>query len=308
MKCLVIEMISVFELQNFCDNVFSSFDELPEDFRTSTYEENGRLGKRDDLGPLLEHGKEWAYEFLVKTQPRTAKQLLSGGDFRFVTKLVTGSHNTNVVQEVNGQIVEVGRQFLGSNPDDPDYQDNIEKKNARLTKNWGYPREITQRQLSLPVPVRMAYYHRIDGLRLPDSPAFGACGRILPFSSASQWESIDGYLGDLHLKKKLLPIVEEMIPGVKPDEKDMPYINFMMFLSSWGSFAGQKKTDGDHLFVKNHIQDGVVYYIRDADVANMMILNDPVEAIDRYCEHVLLRKEERFDFRPWAVPFESPAA
>ena len=51
----------------------------------------------------------------------------------------------------------------------------------------------------------------------------------------------------------------------------------------------------------------MVYYIRDADVANMMILADPAEAIDRYCEHVLLRNEERFDFRPWAIPFESPS-
>ena len=78
-----------------------------------------------------------------------------------------------------------------------------------------------------------------------------------------------------------------------------------MFLNSWGSFIGEKKTDGDHLFVKTHDQDGLVYYIRDADVANMMILTDPAEAIDLYCEHVLLRKEGRFDFRPWAVPLES---
>jgi hypothetical protein len=134
----------------------------------------------------------------------------------------------------------------------------------------------------------------------------GPFTRILPYPVSRPWQSIDGYLTDLKLKKKLLPVVEEMIPGIRPARKDLAYTNFMMFLNSWGSFVGAKKTDGDHLFVKTHIQDSVVYYIRDADVANMMILADPVEAIDRYCEHVLLRKEERFDFRPWAVPFVAP--
>jgi hypothetical protein len=307
MKCLEVEMIRLSELQDYCDNVFSSFDELPEGFRISTYEQNGRLRKRDDLSVLLANGKEWAYEFLLESQPRTAKQLLSGSDFKFVTKLAAGSYNTNVVQEMNGQIIEVGRQFLGYNSDDTEYQSKIASINENLTKNWGYPKKTTQRQLSLPESIHKAYYHRIDGLRVPDSPAFGAYGRILPFSSASQWESIDGYLGDLRLKKKFLPVIEEMIPDVKPAQKNMPYTNFSMFLNSWGSFTGKKKTDGDHLFVKNHIQDGVVYYIRDADVANMMILADPAEAIDQYCEHVLLRKEGRFDFRPWAVPFASPS-
>lgn len=151
----------------------------------------------------------------------------------------------------------------------------------------------------------MAYYHRIDGLNVPDSAEFGPFTQILPYPVSRPWEAIDGYLGDLRLKKKLLPMVEEMIPGIRPEKKDMPYTKFMMFLNSWGSFIGKNRTNGDHLFVKNHVQDGIVYYIRDADVANMMILADPAEAIDRYCEHVLLRKEERFDFRPWALPFGS---
>jgi hypothetical protein len=148
----------------------------------------------------------------------------------------------------------------------------------------------------------MAYYHRIDGLGVPNSESLGPFTRVLPYPISRPWQSVDGYLSDLKLKSKLLPIIEEMIPNVKPERKGSSYTKFMMFLNSWGSFTGNKKTDGDHLFVKNHVQDGVVYYIRDADVANMMILADPVEAIDRYCEHVLLRKEERFDFRPWAVP------
>ena len=178
-----------------------------------------------------------------------------------------------------------------------------------ILKRWGFPMRADQRELSLPEPLRMAYYHRIDGLGIANSPVFGIYGWILPFASSNEWKKIDYYLAGLRLKKKFLPLVEEMIPGIKPADnvnKDMAY-NFRMFLSSWGSFARKKRSEGDHLFVKNHIQDGVVYYIRDADVANMMILAEPAEAVDRYCEHVLLRKEGRFDFRPWAVPFESPS-
>lgn len=291
-------MVNMSEIYDFYDHIFSSFDELPKAFRATP--------DRVDQSRLLEKGKEWAYEFMLQTQPKTAQQLLMGGGFKFVTKWAGDSYNTNVIQEVNGQIIQIHRRFLGYNPDDAGYQATIDRINKNITKNWGYPKKKTQRQLSLPEPIRLAYYHRIDGLGIPDSRAFGVDGHILPFSSSSQWYSIDRYLGDLRLKKKLLPVVEEMIPGVKPDEKDMLYTNFMMFLCSWGSFVGNKRTDGDHLFVKNHMQDGVVYYIRDADVANMTILANPAEAIDRYCEHVLLRKEERFDFRPWAIPFESP--
>ena len=270
----------------------------------------------DDQMTPFERGKAWTFEFLSQYQPRTARQLLGGSEFRLVAIYMgpsfsgTGdAYNTALVQEVNGQVVEIHRQFWGSNPDDPDYAENIERENAILLKRWGFPMRADQRELSLPEPLRMAYYHRIDGLSIANSRVFGIYGWLLPLASSHQWRGIDDYLAGLRLKKKFLPLVEEMIPGIKPADnvnKDMAY-DFRMFLSSWGSFTGKKRSEGDHLFVKNHIQDGVVYYIRDADVANMMILAEPAEAVDRYCEHVLLRKEGRFDFRPWAVPFESPS-
>jgi len=69
-----------------------------------------------------------------------------------------------------------------------------------------------------------------------------------------------------------------------------------MFLDSRPTLRGK---EGDVLFVKNHIQDGVIYHIKDADIENMRILSEPAEAIDRYCEHVLLEKPGRFDFLPY---------
>ena len=296
------------EIREEADYVFSSYSELIKKFPAPTYSAGGVAMSEKDLVSLLKNGKEWAFEHTLKFQPRTAHQLLSGSSFELMASLATDSYVTHLVQVVNGQVVEIRRGFLDSNPDDAGYRARIERINSNLTKRWGYLRSTTERHLSLPEPIRMAYYHRIDGLNIPDFPVLGPFERILPYPIGRPWQSIDGYLGDLRLRKKLLPVIEEMIPGVKHEDKDMPYINFMMFLNSWGSFIGKKRTDGDHLFVKNHIQDGVVYYIRDADVAGMTILADPGEAVDRYCEHVLLRKEERFDFRPWAIPFEGPSA
>ena len=301
-------MITLTQVLEKNDFAFRSITEMPIDLYDFAFKGDGERRWYDLVTPL-QNGKEWICEPMLPAQPRTAKILLSGSAIRLVARKFEGSYICALVQEVNGQVIQIHRQFWGSNPDDPDYQANVERTNAKLTERWGEPRKMTQRHLSLPEPIRKAYYERIDGLRIPDSPSvYGIYGRILPYSSGGEWQSIDGYLGDLKLKKKLLPVIEEMIPDVKPKQKDLPYTNFMMFLNSWGSFTGQKRTDGDHLFVKNHIQDGVVYYIRDADVANMMILADPAEAVDRYCEHVLLRKDERFDFRPWAVPFEQPRA
>jgi hypothetical protein len=253
-------------------------------------------GKNPDVLTPLKNGEAWTFEYVEKFQPRTYKTLISSGHFYFISRRgsapFSDGYQTKLIMEVHGQAIEIVRQRYGFNPSD---------------ETFPVKAYAGKRALSIPEPIRMAYYHRIDGMGVPDSVGMGPFTRILPYPVSRPWQSIDGYLGDLRLKKKLLPIVEEMIPGIKPDHKDDTYTNFMMFLSSWGSFTGKKKIDGDHLFVKNHVQDGVVYYIRDADVANMTIIADPAEAIDRYCEHVLLRKEERFDFRPWAVPFESPS-
>jgi hypothetical protein len=264
--------------------------------------------RMDDLVTPLNMGKEWTFEFTSRYQPRTAALLLNGGEFRYFTRDtgIPSIINNAMAFEANDRVIQIFRYYWNDSPDDPGYQANIERANANLLKRFGYPRKRVQRQFSLPEPIRMAYYQRFDGLSIPDSPVFGAGGRLLPLPSGGAWESIDRHLGYFRLKKKLLPVIEEMIPNIKPERKEDLYTNFMMFLNSWGSFTGKKRSDGDHLYVKNHMQDGVVYYIRDTDVAGMTILADPAEAIDRYCEHILLRKEGRFDFRPWAIPFVSP--
>lgn len=276
------------EIQKYKGFRCDRYEDVPADVIEVT-----QRGQCYDGVTLLKNGKEWAYELLEQRQPRTWKCLIEGSDFAMFHQTRTLATVVNVVQLVNDRPVVIHRRSLGFNPSDETYP---------AGSNLG------NRSGSLPEAVKLAYYHRIDGMYVPTSAGLGPFPRLLPFPIDYGWISIDDFLRDLRLAKKYLPVIDEMVPGAKCEEKGWGYANFTMFLCSWGDFIGKKKTDGDYLFVKNNIQDGVVYYIRDRDVPGMTILADPAEAIDRYCEHVLLRKEGRFDFRPWAIPFESPSA
>ncbi len=285
-------MLTLAEVKKFNDYWYSSIQEAdPAAIEGWWY----------DIFTPLAKGKEWLYELTQQHQPKTGHLLMSGGELGIGCKFSEGSYLCHLFEDIQGQVIQINRRSKGSNPSDPDYQARIDRVNAKLTKERGYTVTLDERHLSLPEPIRLAYYHRFDGLNIPDNPGIGIVPHILPHSISS-WYPIDHLLGDLRLKKKYLPLIDEMFPDTIPEAKDLAY-QFRAFLNSWGSFIGKKRTDGDQLFVRSNGRDGVVYYLRDADVPNLMVLADPAEAVDRYCEHNLLRKEGRFDFRPWAVPF-----
>lgn len=246
---------------------------------------------KDDLYTPLEKGKEWLYELTLKYQPKTGKLLLSGGELYFSAHylengLKNGSVLIYLMQEVEGKLICIHRNFYGLNPSDDLYQQNKRSK---------------ERIESLPKELQYAYYYRFDGLNIPSAPNFSYHTRLLPFPIDRPWESIDGYLAGLKLKKKYLPLFEERFPGIRPKNLKLEvYTNFMMFLDTRTVSA----KSGDVFFVKTHIRDGIIYYIRDADMENMYILSNPIEAIDSYCEHVLLSKKGRFDFLPYSTPFK----
>lgn len=276
------------EIQERKDARYDKYENVP-----ASLVEKSELGSCSDGLTLLKYGREWAYEFIERHQPRTWKCLSHGSEFTMFVRKLSLAELVDVIQLVNERPIGIHRQRYGFNPSDDSFP-------ARsYAGKWAR---------SLPEPIRLAYYHRIDGMFVPENAALGMKPGLLPFPVARPWVSIDHFLSGQKLATKYLPLIDEMIPGAKHEEKHMGYGNVTMFLSSWGSFSAKRKTDGDFLFVKQHIQDGVVYYIRDRDVPGMTILADPAEAIDRYCEHVLLRKEGRFDFRPWAIPFKSPSA
>ena len=239
------------------------------------YKEKGKFQKYDLYTPLT-NGKEWLYELTALHQPRTGEVLLNGGELKIVgTKKDDQSiKNLSLVQEVNGRMINIFREFAGYNPSD----DNYTVPDNRMN--------------SLPETLRSAYYHRFLGLSILNDVVIGTASNLL-MKDISNWNFIDSYLGRIRKKKKYLPFIEEVIPLVKPDSNDDPYFNFSCFLN-----VGNHKW-GDVFFVKTHIRDGVIYYIKDHDVLNMMILSEPVVAMDKYHEHILLNRKERFDFMPF---------
>lgn len=258
--------------------IYSQAEEIPEWLRDAILGVSHH-GKAFDYYTPLKNGKDWLFELTEKYQPRTGAILLSGSELHVRQLIVSGRPLLFMMLEVKGKVVLVNRAFYGSHFGDANYLER---------------RHVPERCESLPPAIRDAYYNRFDGLNIPSTPSVGIYTRLLPFPVHRPWQSWDGYLEEFRgYKKKYLPWLEERIPNVKPESKYAVYTKFMMFLDTRSDLKGK---EGDVLFVKNHIQDGLIYHIKDADIENMRILENPEEAIDRYCEHVLLEKEGRFDF------------
>lgn len=271
--------------ENFVDKasdyvVWERPEEVPDDFKRRIFEKQESNLSIVDVYTPLSKGKDWLLELTSKYQPRTGFILMQG---RLAVRCKLGAEKWSCAElfiSIGKKVVVVGRRHAGRNPSDINFH-----------------RFNTERYESLPEEIREAYYCRFDGLNIPETATIGIYSRLLPFHIGRPWQSWDGYLEEFRgYKKKYLPWLEERIPNVRPDRKGAPYNKFMMFLDSRPTLRGK---EGDVLFVKNHIQDGVIYHIKDADIENMRILSEPVEAIDRYCEHVLLEKPGRFDFLPY---------
>lgn len=268
------------QLVSEMDFVVSDVKSIPDLYYKSIFNEDFYKRSEYDLYTPLEKGKEWLYELTCKYQPKAGEVLMSGSELYILAEDDGngGWYNSYLTQEVSGGVIQLFRDFNEGNPSDSNYEGPDD-----------------DRLISLPFELREAYYNRFLGLSVVGSNNIGMSSNLLP-RSISNWVSVDRYLASLKKKNKYLPFIEEVISGVKPDKKSDLYSNFSCFMSN-----GDRKSM-DMFFVKTHIRDGVIYYIKDHDVLNMKVLGNPVEALDRYCEHVLLRKKERFDFSAYIVP------
>ncbi|MCB5205541.1 hypothetical protein LH464_24195 [Neorhizobium sp. T786] len=279
---------------------WTNFSEVAPEALDAVYNADRPDGNLRDVLTPLNIGKEWLFGLTLKHQPRTAALLLDGGElFVRVREAATDAIATftmDLALEVQNKIVCINRLRFDENLSDPGHQAYMARLEANLTRRDGRPRKKNQRQFSLPMPLREAYYTRFDGLNLPERPV-AYPQRILPWGINRPWESLEGYLEGLRgYTKKYQPWFEERLPIQRlEDRKDIP---FMAFLDT-----RTKLRDGDIFFVKNTIQDGTVYHIKDDIIEDMRVLSEPAEAFDRYCEHILLGREGRFDFLPYTSPF-----
>lgn len=237
-----------------------------------------------DVFTPLKHGKEWLFEYTRQFQPRTAQCLLNGEELFICGEMPGAIPQMSLYVEVNGLLLVIGVNSKDASPDNSTF-------NIRFNNRF----------LSLPEEISKAYYFRFDGIGIEAFPQPLGNGKFLPCPSSSAWSAVDGFLAQHHLRKQMLPVLREKIPGLDYKTKIPPQTwgsKFMSFLETPPENGICRKFDA--LFVKNHIQDGVIYLVHDLDVENMMTLHSPAEAIDRYCEHILTRAEGRFDFLQFA--------
>ena len=265
--------------------IYQEFD-IDHEYKRRVFETDDPFESRRDLITPIIKGKDWLFDLTCKHQPRTGRLFMEGGPIfiRAMSKNGGGAFSYDLGIEVNDQVVVIERGFWGSNRVDPGYQE--------FRRKVGAPEDYD----GLPEPIWQAYYGRFSGLNIPDDNIVGIYPRLLPLGPLECWDAcldkVRGY------KKKYVPWLVERIPSIPMPKKGEGVWGFRCFLNS-RPVLGTK--EGDHLFFKSHEQDGVIYHLKDMDVENMRILSDPVEAIDRYCEHVLLQKPGRFDFLPYTT-------
>ncbi|MDO5897875.1 hypothetical protein [Agrobacterium sp. Azo12] len=255
--------------------------DVPSDLRDLMLSGQGRY----DYYTPLRDVKEILFEGLLRHQPHTANLLMNAKPLVLRARSYYDKPSNSPSGwaldfglEVEGQMVMIERLYHGQNLNDPGYE-----KPQPISLEW-----------ALPPSLRESYYTTFNGMKVPDGEYVSVFGRFMP-RNVSNWTLWNNYLGQFRgYKKKYIPWLEERLPLVKPSKPSKyGYFDFRCFLES---VPDEKSGEVDYLWVKSFHEDGTVYHIRGKDVENMRIVSEPAEAVDRYCEHVLLRKEGRFDF------------
>lgn len=277
----------------------------PEDFSPEAKDKIFRSENAPDVYTPLQRGKEWLFELTLQEQPRTGRLLCDGGPLMVRVRPLSSftQDSVNILfdfgLEVQGKFVRVYRRFWGYNPSDLDARDNQE---------WLSEMKFYR---SLPKALARAYYHRFDGLDLPWPPSFSLDTWMLPRPSGFSWPTFDHFLRDRYhgYKTKYLPWFDARFPHLKPKRKSDPYFDFRCILETLPCDMTRRKRDVlrsgiDSLWIEIGEKESPVYLITNGEVDKMRVLIDPVEAIDLYCEHVLLNRLEPFDFHQFSRPLD----
>jgi len=159
---------------------------------------------------------------------------------------------------------------------------------------------------TLPDALAKSWLWRTGGWRVPSEPyESGLVNRRLIGHPCANWMETTKYLDTLGRgwKKKFLPRIVDIFPDIfvpANSPEDMDHYYFECFLDTRPSVVYGPA--GDQFFVCTTRTDQIVYHIHHGDVANIRILHDPADAIDRYCAHVLRNLPGDFDFSPWSEP------
>jgi hypothetical protein len=254
---------------------------------------------RPDLLTPLGLGKDWLFELTFEHQPRTGRLLMTGSALFLVQHMLSwGGFLLTLGLEVQGKVVLLYRGFHGSNPSD----DGLD---SRLSK---------PRSDRLPDPLRLAYYHRFMGMSVPGEPNPGLSTYLLPTPHISPVDSLyDKFY--TRQRKKMMGWLKENRPDLFDPTNSIGYADLYILLSTRPFHSSHVYSQKFKEIYKDHIPpepkpvypiDTLVfsyeepgrniYHFEDWHIDRMRRVVDPVDVVDRYCEHILLNRTERFDF------------
>jgi hypothetical protein len=286
-------------------SLFGKPGKLPKWIYEAVFEgTKGASAERDFYTPFKK-GKEWLFELTCLHQPRTGALLMEGSDLFLRANSFQNSIMLKMGLEVQGKTVLIPRSFWGSNVSDWDEHGGIDAMTPKYEEFEWYE--------SLPRPLADAYWNRFDGLNIPYEYVVGITHWMMPRQMGGNWQIIDSFLIDRYrgTGKKMLPWLNEHFPNVY-DKTQLkygnPYHRFRCILEAFPRDETRPSSEVlrsgiDSLWVEIGAKEPLIYLVTNGEFDKMRILTDPVEAVDRYCEHVLLNCIERFDFHQFSMPF-----
>lgn len=256
--------------------------------------------KNDVVTPFL-NGKAWLFETMQSLMPSTYNLIINQASdliilekaFKGLTRTLEKSYNLFFVME--GRIIGVVCPIRsGIIEADQHYEKRLKKK---------FPGKLLR-----------ALFYRTEGLHVPFDVSLGLPFKQMPnifvmrpfeeyagsYNCATFYHTVgtDDYYTDEDSEERIKQTVDEfykVLPEIR--DKGIKHSDFYCFLDTrpenvWGA-------NGDQLFVCEGLEKKQVYIISDGNIANIKVLADPLNALDQYMAHTLLRKSERFDFGPF---------
>ena len=242
---------------------------------------------------LLAKGKDWFLEPLRELQPRSYQALAK-------SKLLCGFH---AFYECNppkiGNLVHCERMLVVQ-----DRAIELVPYHTALPEETGLPGFSDN---AYPEFLVRSWWYRMAGYRVVrEMPKVTGdwAGPLLSYPDCGTGvNDLVSWLGP-KAKKQYMPVLKEMFGADTVTKKyETNRVALLCFLDTRVPLTNQVPA-GDQLFIRRDRSDQVVYHVRECRFDQMRVMNPETlpECMDRYFEHVLLRRPGEFDFMPYSKP------
>lgn len=228
----------------------------------------------DVLSPLAA-GKEQFLEHLVKHQPKTGHALLDGGELFVALKgrirpalrqgMAPGV-SAGLYIEAQGRVIELGAMSCSF-------------ESAGSSMNLGLPSQL-----------REAYYldGHVQGMGLLVNPSDLYNTDFLPTKLSNGWPYTNTIVSGLRGVKTILARLVERFDLEAQSSSD--YYGLRCFLKR----KGNDKDVEESLLL--HVPTQEIFHMTGRDILGMRALQNPVEALDEYCSHIITTGMNDFSF------------